>query len=161
MKNKMAEDIKNRLPLDSRVSNRFVRIVQVVFGIVAALTAAWLAVFMLLSPEASYWIAVLFLFLFGLFQIYSGLGHATRYIEVDGDTITVKSQIASRPVSFEASSVESIEIERLSLHINGNGKKRVSVRFGVAYPGIIDNAKEGVAAWALKHGVSLSDEIDP
>ncbi|MEZ5012091.1 MAG: hypothetical protein R2744_11145 [Bacteroidales bacterium] len=90
------------ISLDERPEKKFVKILMVVFGIMCLFTAGWWALYLVKNPsnENVFWIATLFLLFFGLYQIYAGLGMATRYILIDKNLFTVRQNSLSAPGGF-------------------------------------------------------------
>ena len=90
--------------LSSDENNRLVKIIQVIFGIVCFAVAIFWLIFNIgsLKADSTLWITILFLSGFGFYQIWSGLGKATRYIKIGTDKIWLKKNIMLPVVELHA-----------------------------------------------------------
>ena len=74
-----------------------IKLIRIVFGIVCIVVAIfWLNFnFRSLNIDWTLWITIIFLVGFGFYQIWTGLGRATRFIEIDKDIIRLKKYAVS------------------------------------------------------------------
>lgn len=93
---------KKHFFLGTSENNRFVRIFQVVSGVVCLAVAIFWMIFNIrsLKADGTLWITIIFLSGFGMYQIWSGMGRATRFIEIGPDYITLKKNPILSPVEI-------------------------------------------------------------
>lgn len=148
----------DRFILEPVNSNKFVRILQVAFGIVCIIVALTWVVLNLTTfkSSGSVWLTIVFLICFGYFQIISGLGLATKFIEYR------KSELIMKPHSFlplrkiSVPEIEKIEIYPLSILFFLNSQKKAILRFGTNYTDIIPSVKDGTEKFAGVNNIPLS-----
>ena len=134
-----------RYSLENRESNKLVRILQILFGIACIITAGWWAVYMIKSLESgNYWIATLFMFFFGAFQIYSGLGYASKYLIIGKETLKIKKAAIGREQLIRNSDIERIDILPLSISVTLRNGKTFNVSFPVTLNETIDHVKDAI-----------------
>ena len=100
------------LSLDERPEKKAVSILMVIFGFLCLGTSGWWAIFIVNTPEqrGSFWIATLFLFLFGLYQIYAGLGYARRYAKINGKIIILRQNSFFSAKQFSTDEISEVAI---------------------------------------------------
>ncbi len=148
-----------RYSLETRETNKFVRYAQIVFGVVCLITAGWWSVYLTQSDSGGdYWIATLFLLGFGLFQIYSGLGYAARYVEISDRQIIIKQASIGTPDLLPVSDIAAIEILPLSVNFKLRSGKKKTLRFGIAYTDYIDDIKDAVAQLAENRNILIEEK---
>jgi hypothetical protein len=119
-------------PLGNTDDNKLVRAVRIIFGIVCIV----LAVFWLIRNSASLkndgtlWITIVFLIAFGLFQIWAGTGHATRFIVIGPQHISLKKNSLQSPFRMIPEEMEKIEFFPLSIIFYFKSGKKNLLRFG-------------------------------
>jgi hypothetical protein len=116
-------------------NNLIIKLIRIVFGIVCVGVAVfWLNFnFSALNSDWTLWITIIFLSGFGFYQILSGLGRATRFIEIDKNIIRLKKNAVIPPVLMRAEEIENIEIFPLNVIFCLKSKKRILLRFGTTY----------------------------
>ena len=121
--------------LGSVENSRLVRIIQIIFGVVCFAVAIFWLTFNTrsLKADGTLWITIIFLSGFGFYQIWSGLGRATRFIEIGSDYIRLKKNPILSPVEMPAAAMERIELFPLNLIFFLKSKKRILLRFGTTY----------------------------
>jgi len=97
--------------LSTTENNRLVKFIRIVFGILCiAVAAFWLSFnIKLLKADGTLWITIVFLSGFGFYQIWSGMGRATRYIEIGPDCIRLKKNPILAFIEMPALEIEKIE----------------------------------------------------
>lgn len=112
--------------------NKIVKILRIALGAACILVAAWWLYFSLEATvsNSTMWITVAFMAAFGFYQIWAGMGKATRFIKVDGESITVKKDSLLSPVSIKASDISKLDIYPLSVVFNRKADKKFLLRFG-------------------------------
>jgi len=148
--------------LDIRENNLFTRIVLIIFGSVCILISGFWLIFNLKASgnEGAQWVTIIFLAGFGLYQIYSGLGYAARFIEVDQEKIKLKTNPVLPAREILPASVERIESFPLNIifHLKPEGKVRL--RFGTTYPEKIDTIKDSVSAFAGLNNIPVEIKVE-
>jgi len=116
-------------------NNRIIKLIRIVFGIVCAGVAIyWLNFnFRALNTDWTLWITIIFLIGFGFYQIWTGMGRANRFIEIDKDTIRLKKNAVMPPVLMRAVEIEKIDIFPLNVIFWIKSRKRILLRFGTTY----------------------------
>jgi hypothetical protein len=148
--------------LGTSENNRFVKIIQIVFGIACFAVAIFWLIFNIksLKADGTLWITVIFLSGFGFYQIWSGLGRATRFIEIGKDKIRLK-KIAILPVmEIRASDIVKIEIFPFNLIFFKQPRKKIFLRFGTTYSDNIEPIKNGIIQFASDNNISIEIKIE-
>lgn len=143
--------------LETNNTNKFTKIVQLIFGIVCVITAiAWVVfIFKLSLSSGSNWLTVIFLSGFGAYMIWAGLGKATRFIETGPQTIIFKKNPFLPMVEITPSVLSRIDIFPLSIvFVNKTNKKNV-LRFGITYVDEIEKIKDEVKNFASLNNVPI------
>lgn len=126
---------KKYFTLGTVESNRIIRILQIFFGVVCISVAVFWLIFNArsLKSDSTLWITIVFLSGFGVYQIWSGSGRATRFIEINSDMIRLKKNVILPPVLFLPGEVEKIEFFPLNVIFYFKSKKKIRLRFGTVY----------------------------
>ncbi len=138
-------------------NNKFTKIIRIIFGIVCLAVAVFWLIFniKLLKTDRTLWITIIFLAGFGLYQIWSGLGYATRFIEIYSDKVRLKKTIIFPPVLIRVSEIEKIEFLTLNVIFYLKSKKRIHLRFGTTYYETNEKAVNGIISFAESNNVSF------
>lgn len=112
-----------------------VKIIRIAFGFVCIAVAVFWLIFNIrsLKADGTLWITIIFLSGFGFYQIWSGLGMATRFIEISHETIRLKNNAILPPVIMRTDEIESIELLPLQIIFHLITKKKLILRFGTTY----------------------------
>jgi hypothetical protein len=152
---------RKRYSLEAKESNRFVKFAQIIFGAVCIITSAWWVVFILKSGEGNnYWVATLFMLFFGLFQILSGLGHASRYVEFSNEEVIIKQNSIGLPDRMPVKEISSIEMLPLSVKFSLKSGRKRTLRFGVTYTDLIDTIKDELEIFAREKNISIEEKSE-
>lgn len=144
--------------LESRENSKLVKIMQIVFGIACIITAGWWAVFMLKSLESgNYWMATIFMFFFGAFQIYSGLGYASKYVIVGSESLKIKKTAIGKEQVVTHGEIDKIEILPLSVKLILRSGGNITISFAVTLAGGIDIIKDALAGFGRDNKI-LTEE---
>ncbi len=145
------------IPLDDRPDKKIIRIIMVLFGILCLITSSWWALYLVKYPgnENVFWIATAFLLLFGLYQIYSGLGFAARYIKIEGQQLTIRQNSIAPSRIFGSDKIEKIEIGTMDIVINLSDGGRYRIKLGLKYPDLGENIKERIIEFATENRIDL------
>jgi hypothetical protein len=116
-------------------SNRAVNLIKILFGLVCLVVATFWLIFNVRSikTDGTLWITIIFLSVFGLYQIWSGLGRAIRYIEIGQDKIRLRKNPVFPAKEMLARDIKKIEIFPLSIVFFLSSQKRILLRFGTVY----------------------------
>ena len=152
----------NYLPLDEKPEKGFVLTLMVVFGILCLITSAWWAVYLIKSPgqQGSFWVATVFIFLFGIYQVYAGLGFARRYIRIEGDTIRIRQNSFLPAVEFVSGSISTITIRSADVVFKYEPDKSFKLRLGIRYPNLGENIKSEIISYAENNKVEVLYKYD-
>lgn len=145
------------ISLEIRESNKLIRIFQVTLGIMCVLIAGFWVVFNIRSvkTDSTLWLTVAFLCGFGLFQILSGFGYASKFIELSDNVIRLKknSLLPQQLISYEQ--IEKVEIYPLKFHILLKSSKKILVRLGITDPEKIELVKDEIILFASRNSLNL------
>ena len=121
--------------LGTSENSRFVNIIRILFGLVCVAVAIFWLKFNIRSTEnnGTLWITIIFLTGFGFFQVCSGLGYTSRYIEIENDNIRLKRNALLSSIKLLPGEIERIESLPLSIIFLLKTKKRILLRFGTTY----------------------------
>ena len=122
----------NHFQLSNISKNRFVNLLQIVFGATCIGIGAYWAIATSDNQGAS-WVTILFLFGFGFYKIWSGLGKADRYIEIEKTSINLKKTIFLPVKQIEASELSKIEVFPLKVNFHFKAGTKILLRFGTTY----------------------------
>ena len=116
-------------------NNRIIKTIRIFFGLVCLIVAIFWINFNIttLKTDWTLWITIIFLVTFGFYQIWAGLGYATRYIEIGSNAISLKKNAIMPHVEMAASDIEKIEIFPLNVIFFLKSKKRILLRFGTTF----------------------------
>ena len=143
--------------LGSVENNRVIRIIQIVFGIVCLAVAIFWLIFNIrsLKTEGTLWITIIFLSVFGLYQVWSGLGKATRFIEISSDRIRLKKTIILPAVEMSVGDIQKIEIYPFNLIFFLKAKKRLILRFSTTYQETNEKVKDELLVFGELNSIDV------
>ena len=153
-----------QISLDDRPEKRMVRIIMVIFGFLCLFTSSWWTVYLLKLPDNNnnmFWVATLFLFLFGLYQIYSGLGFAARYMIFEEKTFIVRQNSLSVPKKFMSDDIKTVEIGPNDISLLFNDGKRYRIKLGLKYPDLGENIKKNIIEFATERKIGIFYKHQP
>ena len=145
--------------LDQSDNSKMVKIFQIVFGILCFAIAIFWLVFNIRSIKAdgTSWITIIFLLVFGFYQVYSGMGKSARFIEISSDKIRIRKIIMLPPIIIQVAQIQKIEIYPFNLNIILKSEKKIIVRFGATYQDTNEKIKDEIMIFA-EHN-SINSEI--
>jgi hypothetical protein len=131
-------------PLGNIEKNGIVRIIRIVFGVVCIAIAAFWLVFNIrsLKADATLWITIIFLWAFGLYQIWAGFGKANRFIEFGSNYIRLRKNAFFAPRVMNVAEIEKIELFPMNLVFFLKTGKRIMLRFGATYQDLNEKIKD-------------------
>jgi hypothetical protein len=136
--------------LSSAENSKLVKIIQIVFGIICIAVAVFWLIFNVRSLKAdkTLWITIIFLTGFGVYQVWAGLGKATRFIEFSSDKIRLKKSIFLPAIDLPASDIQKIELFPLNIIFYLKSQKRILLRLGTSYQETTEQIKDEILAFA-------------
>ena len=143
--------------LSSAENSKLVKIIQVVFGIICIAVAVFWLIFNIRSLKAdkTLWITILFLTGFGVYQIWAGLGQATRFIEITSEKIRLKKSIFLPESDIASHDIQKIEIFPLNLIFFLKSQKRILLRFGTSYQETNEQIKDEILAFGDLNSINI------
>lgn len=122
----------NYFPLGNTEDNKLVKIFRIFFGIVCIGIAFFWLYFNYTSLKTNWtlWITIIFLLVFGLYQIWSGSGRATRFIIISSGNIRLKKDAIRPAFQIMPAEIERIEFFPLSVVFFLRSEKKILLRFG-------------------------------
>ncbi len=150
------------LSLDERPEKKTVSILMVVFGILCLFTSGWWAVFLIRVPENEniFWVGTIFLFLFGLYQGYAGLGYARRYIKINGKDIIIRQNSFFGEKEFSAPLIRIITIHSTTVIFDLEQDISYKLKLGIRYPDLGEKIKKTIVEFAEMHEIELLYKYD-
>lgn len=151
---------KQHFPLDPKDNPRFIRIVQIIFGILCIIIGLYWAIFHTdsLKTDPTLWITVVFLAGFGTYQIAAGFGKTSKFIDFEADKIILKHSSFLPEAEMKSSDIEKAEIYPLSICFFLKNKKKRILRFGLNNTGIINPVKDAVVQFAGLNGIDIEEK---
>ena len=143
--------------LSSVENNRVVKIIQIVFGIACLAVAIFWLIFNIrsLKADGTLWITVIFLSGFGFYQVWAGLGKATRFIEISSDKIRLKKTIVLPAVEIPLTEIIKIEIFPFNLVFFLKTNKRIILRFSSTYLETNEKVKDAILIFAELNNLDI------
>jgi hypothetical protein len=143
--------------LGSGATNNFEKLIRIIFGIVCiAISAFWFSFnIKSLKADGTLWITVIFLFAFGFYQIWSGLGRATRYIEIGTGLIKLKKNQIFPAVGIRADEIEKIEVFPFNLKFYLKSQKKIMLRFGATFQETNETIKDEILIFGESHNIPV------
>ena len=143
--------------LGSVENSKLVKIIQVIFGILCfAVAVYWLSFNVKsLKPDRTIWITIIFLAGFGFYQIWAGLGRATRFIEINSDKIRLKKTILLPFVDLTKEEIEKIEIFPFNLKFYLKTGKTLILRLSSSYYETNASVKDAIIDFAELNSISI------
>lgn len=155
---------KQYFSLEPSESNKLTRIFQLAFGFVClGVAIGWLyLIFTTIEANVAMGITIIFLVGFSYFQIRSGLGNTTRFIEINGTIISFRKNSFFPARHLDAAEIREIEIFPLNVVIRTQSGKSIIIRFGTTYADRIDPVKNGIELFARSNNITvdIKQELD-
>ncbi len=149
-------------PLDISSGNRFTRLFQIIFGIIClAVAVIWLILNISeIKSAGSFWITLLFLAGFGIYQIRAGMGLASRFIEIGDERIRFRKSSFMRLQELRAGDIEKIEFYPLNMVFIMRDRKPEIIRFGTTYTDIIEPVRGKTLEFAGRYGIPVEERTE-
>ena len=148
---------KQTITLGEREDKPVVKVLIVIFGILCLFTAGWWTVFLIKYPdnENIFWAGSIFLFLFGLYQIYAGLGKAKRYIQKENDTLVTRQNSLLPAKKFEAKKIKQLEVRSMDMLIHSDEGSKYRIKLGLKYPDLGQTIKDFIIGFAEENDIEV------
>jgi hypothetical protein len=133
------------------------KILLLIFGTACIIVAIlWIIISLgSVKTESTLWITIVFLAVFGIYQILSGLGKTTRFIEIGDQSIRLKKNSVLPPTEIMAADMDKIEIYPMSMIFILKAKKRITLRFGAIYQDTNELIKDEMISFAGNNNIRL------
>lgn len=143
--------------LEQKDNSRIIRVLQIIFGLVCIILGIFWVIFNFntIKGSGSAWITILFITSFGLYQILSGMGKTTKYVQTEDQRIIIKQHAVLPAVELKASDIEKIDLYPLSTWFILKTGKKVILRFGTSYPEIIKPVEDSIIEFGSVNGIKL------
>ncbi len=145
------------ISLEIRDDNKIIRTIQIIFGIVLILIAVYWLIFNIRSfdVKGSLWITLIFVAGFGVYQIYSGLGYANKYIEFNDALLKIKTNSLTPAVEIDAPDIRVAEVFPLKIMLFLKSEKKVLIRLGVTDAEKIEIVKDEFIRYVTRFRIPL------
>jgi hypothetical protein len=143
--------------LEPGESSKFTKIFQIVLGTLCIIIAIYWMIFnlQLVKTESALWATIVFLVLFGVYELLAGTGRTRKYISAEPQEIVFKQNSILPPVRLKPADLEKIEMFPLSIAFLVKNRSRIMFRFGLSYPEIIEPVKNEVVEFAELNNIPL------
>jgi hypothetical protein len=131
-------------------NNGFEKIIRIIFGTVCIAVALFWLYFNIkaLKADGTLWITIAFLSGFGFYQIWSGMGKATRFIEFGPAHIRMKKNPIFPGAVIRADGIEKIELFPFNIIFYMKTKKKIMLRLGTSFQETNEKIKDEVIIFA-------------
>jgi len=131
-------------------NTRFTKVFQIILGILCFIIALYWLIFnfQAFRTESRLWITIVFLILFGVWEILAGSGRTRKYISTEAGKIILKQNSVLPPVELKPADLEKIELFPLSISFKMKSRSSIMFRFGLSYPEIIEPVKNEIVEFA-------------
>lgn len=138
-------------------NSKLIKLFRIVFGAVCITVAVFWLIFNIkaIKTDGTLWITIIFLTGFGVYQIWSGLGFATRFIEIGSLEIRLKKNSILAPVQIVAGDMERIEIFPLNVVFYLKSRKRILLRFGTTYHEVNEKILDEIIGFAERNKIPM------
>ncbi len=145
------------ISLGEKENKALVRILIVIFGLLCIFTAGWWTVFLIKYPENEkiFWAGSIFLLLFGVFQVYSGLGYAKRYIKRENGNISIRQNSLLPAKRLNAEEIKQLEIRLYDMVLHMNDSSRVRIKLGIKYPDLGQKVRNFIIDYAEDNKIEI------
>ncbi|HDZ41632.1 MAG TPA: hypothetical protein ENH59_08140 [Bacteroidetes bacterium] len=145
------------ISLGEREDKPLVRIMIVIFGLLCIFTAGWWTVFLVKYPdnEKIFWAGSIFLFLFGIFQVYSGLGYAKRYVKRENGNITLRQNSLLPAKKVSSDQIRQLEIRSYDMVLHRNDLPRIRIKLGLRYPDLGQKVRDFIIDYAEENNIEI------
>jgi hypothetical protein len=108
-----------------------------------------------MKSDGTLWITIIFLIGFGFYQIWSGLGKATRFIQIGSDIIRLKRTVLFPALEIPSETIQKIELYPFNLIFFLKEKKKIMLRFSTTYLETNEKVKDEILSFAELNKINL------
>ena len=143
--------------LEPGESSKLTKTFQIVLGALCIIIAIYWVIFNLQSvkTDSALWLTIIFLILFGVYQLLAGTGRTRKYISIEPEQIVLKQNSVLPPVKLIPADLEKIELFPLSIAFLTKKQSRIRFRFGLSCPEIIEPVKNEIVEFAELNKIQL------
>ena len=143
--------------LGTKENNKIVNILRILLGIVCIIVAAFWIIFDLKyqRDDKTIWITIAFLSGFGIYQVLSGFGQTTRFIEIGSDFLRLKYNAILPSKLIPADDIRKIDLFPLNVIFYFNSGKKFMLRFGTTYPEMTESTINALIEFAKLHNIKI------
>jgi hypothetical protein len=143
--------------LGTNVNSRFEKLIRIVFGLACLAVSIFWIIFNInvLQVNLTLWITIIFLWGFGFYQIWTGIGRGTRFIEIGTDYIVLKKNPMLSPVNITAIQIEKIELHPMNVILFIRSKNKILLRFGNTYYETNEKIKDELLDFAENNKIPM------
>jgi len=136
--------------LELNMSTKFTRAFQIILGLLCIIISAYWLIFnfQAFRAESRLWITIVFLVLFGIYQVLAGTGRTRKYISTEAGKIVLKQNSVLPPVELKPADLEKIELFPLSICFRMKSRNSIRFRFGLSLHEIIEPVKHEIVEFA-------------
>ena len=145
------------ISLGERENKLAVRIMIIIFGLLCIFTAGWWTVFLLRYPdnEKIFWAGSIFLLLFGLYQLYSGLGYARKYVKRENSNISIRQSSLLPARKLGSEQIKQLEIRSYDMVLHLNDLSRMRIKLGLRYPDLGQEVRDFIIEYAEDNNIEI------
>ena len=149
-----------KFSLEILESSKITKVSETVFGLLCLAGALWFALSLRGQPSSavSSWLAIVFLALFGVWEILSGAGVVSRYITINSDTIILKHKPYIAAITLSAANLREVKFKPLAIEFCLKEGKVITVRLGTYYSERSAEIMETVEDFCLRKSVMITGE---
>jgi hypothetical protein len=143
--------------LGGNENNGFEKIIRIIFGTVCVAVAVFWLNFNIkaLKADGTLWITIVFLLGFGFYQIWSGLGKTTRFIEFGPDYIRLKKNTIFPAAIIRADGIEKTELYSFNIIFYLKTKKKIMLRFGATFRETNEKIKDEIILYMESNNIPV------
>jgi len=137
--------------------NKFIRGFQILLGLACVSIAIFWLIFNLeaINVDRTLWITIIFLSGFGAYQIWAGIGCATRFIDIGDNSLILKKNSILPPINVSGKEIEKVELFPLSVLFFLKSKRRIVLRLGTTYYEINEKIKDEVLNFSERNKIPV------
>lgn len=149
--------------MGEREDKLLVRIIVIIFGILCIFTGGWWAIFLIRYPdnEKIFWAGSIFLLLFGIYQIYAGLGFARRYVTRKNGVIIIRQNGLLPARKIQSGNITQLEIRNHDMVFHMNDSTRFRVKLGLKYPDLGQRVSVFIMEYAEANKIEIFYNNEP
>jgi hypothetical protein len=124
-----------KISLDLHDNTKLTRFFQIVFGTFCLAVSVWFLfkLFETHTLAGANAIAVVFLFLIGVWELAAGFGFTGRYIIVSEENLTIKHSHFLRPLIIKPSDLKIVIFKPVSFELFYHNGEKTIIRLGIYY----------------------------